>query len=165
MGPRGRVSVVDDLRTPTTWRQVVVAFLAGLFVAWFLLATARLLDWALPPLSWSVAVVLGLGALAVGGYAFWFRSQVRDPSQQIDHVQAVRTLAIAKATIRVGALAVGGYLLLGLVNVAKLDAPLPRQRATVAAVTVVVGILVAISGWFLERSCQVPPSDDSPGEP
>ncbi len=165
MGPRGRVAVVDDLRTPTTWRQVVVAFLAGIFVAWFLLATARLLDWALPPLSWSVAIVLGLSTLAVGGYALWFRSQVRDPSEQIDHVQAVRTLAIAKATIRVGALAVGGYLLLVLVSVPQLDAPLPKQRATVAAVTVLTGILVAISGWFLERSCQVPPSDDLPSEP
>ncbi len=155
--------MVDDLRTPTSWCQVAVAFLAGLFVAWFVLATAKLFDLALPPLPWSVAIVLGLFALVVGAYAFWFRSQVRDPSQLIDDRQAVRTLAIAKATIRVGALAVGGYLLIVFVNVVRLEAPLPRQRATVAAVTVLSGILVAISGWFLERSCQIPPSDDTPG--
>lgn len=76
---------------------------------------------------------------------------------------AARVAVLAKASAHVGAVLLGvyvGYLLV----LPGLDADLRRDRAIVAGLSALGGLLLASLGLLLERACRVPPpaDDDEP---
>jgi len=121
----------------------------------------------LPPLpSYTPATI----AVLAGAEAYWawaIRSRVQRRhagGRPMAAIWVARSLALAKASSLVGALAAGAYAgFLGFVS-ADLGAPQHTHDALVAGGGVAASALLVAAALVLERACRVPPRDDPPGE-
>lgn len=79
---------------------------------------------------------------------------------------AARSLALALAASRVGALVTGCYAGIAVVFLGMAALPAGRERLVTCAAAVVAGIALTASGLWLERILRVPPNAAEPaGEP
>lgn len=152
----------------TSRRELAVAAMAGGLGGWVLVTTLDLFDWQQPHLPWvGIAVLFFIAALvAVIAWTTHQRIQVR--KEHIEPERAVTFLVLGKAAALGGALVAAGYLVLGLMNVDRIAAEGPRERLLRALVAMVAGVIICVSGMFLERACKLPepPEDDeSPTDP
>jgi hypothetical protein len=147
---------------PTTWRLLVALAAVAAALGW---ATARLID-AFADRSISVPitmpVVMALLALATALWARGTRARLagRPGTRPMDPIVAARSAALAMAASRAGALVAGFYSGVLVELVPRFDIPGVRERGVVAIATVVMAVLLAAAGLWLERICRLP--DDRP---
>lgn len=122
-----------------------------------------------PSVPWLAAVTMTVLCLALLGWALIARTRLQpEPGKPRLHpLVAARTLALAMASSRVGAIAGGFYLGFLLASLHGLGAPAGRQRVLVSGAIVLASLgTIAIALW-IERMCQIPkpPAGTAPGEP
>jgi len=133
-------------------------------------ATARLVD-AFADRSLSVPitmpVVMALLALTTALWARGTRARLagRPGTKPMDPIVAARSAALAMAASRAGALVAGFYAGVLVDLVPRFDVPGVRERGVIAIATVVMAVLLALAGLWLERICRIPPSDDDGADP
>lgn len=144
---------------------VALAALVGV-VSWVLTGVVYN---SLPPLPAYAPVTLGVLAAAEAYWAWAIRSRVhRRGSPRVRPMAALwvaRSLALAKASSLVGALALGAYAgFLAYVG-EKIHAPEHSHDALVSGAGVGTALLLSVTALLLERACRVPPRDEPPDEP
>ena len=154
-----------DLR-PTGPRLLVALAALAAAVGW---AVARLVD-AFAERSLSVPitmpVVMALLALATALWARGTRARLahRPGTKPMEPIVAARTAALAMAASRAGAIVAGFYVGVAIELSGGWDVPGVRERVIIAAVTVVMAVLLAAAGLWLECICRLPdeppPADD-----
>ena len=143
---------------PTTWRLLVAIAAIAAALGW---ATARLVD-AFADRSLSVPitmpVVMALLALTTALWARGTRARLagRPGTKPMDPIVAARSAALAMAASRAGALVAGFYAGVLVDLVPRFDVPGVRERGVIAIATVVMAVLLALAGLWLERICRLP---------
>lgn len=157
-----------DLR-PTRPRLLVALAAISAALGW---ATARLVD-AFAERSLSVPitmpVVMALLALATALWARGTRARLagRPGTRPMDPIVAARSAALAMAASRAGAIVAGFYVGAAIALAPGWDVAGVRERVITALVTVVMAVLLAVAGLWLEHICRLPdeppPADDDDG--
>ncbi len=148
---------------PTTWRLLVGIAAVAAALGW---ATARLVD-AFADRSLSVPitmpVVMALLALTTALWARGTRARLagRPGTRPMDPIVAARSAALAMAASRAGALVAGFYAGVLVELVPRFEIPGVRERGVIAIATVVMAVLLALAGLWLERICRLP-DDQAP---
>lgn len=153
MAPRG----VLQLTSP---RDLAVGALAGGIGTWVLVTTIKLVTRRDPLLAWSGPLVLWFVAAIVVVTAVVARRRFRLDRAGVTSEQAVTFLVLGKAGALAGAVLAAGYAVFGLMYVQHVAAEGPRERVIRAGVAAVAGVVVMVSGLWLERGCRVPDADD-----
>ena len=85
----------------------------------------------------------------------------RDPAlrRPYDPVWAVGTAAAAQAVAYYGALTAGWHTGIGVDQVALLGARSTQEPLWQCVAQVLVGVVLAVVGWIVEKSCRLPPDD------
>ncbi|MEI6229872.1 MAG: DUF3180 domain-containing protein [Actinomycetes bacterium] len=116
------------------------------------------------PLSWSLPALVGILALSIWLWTRGLTSRLhgRPGTKPIDPLVVARSVAIAMATSRTGAL-VGGFVV-GVIAalLGGWDVPYVREQILAGAVTAVMSLLAVLAGLGLERACRVPPDSAAP---
>jgi hypothetical protein len=144
---------------PTRTSTLAIVAVACALAAWLLLHSAYQ---KLPPLPWT-----GVPALLVAAVAEAWTG--RDLKNRIDGKRGLkpaaplfvsRMVALAKASSLAGAaiagLAAGFVIYLS----GSLSAPVPRQDALTAAITLAAAVVLACAALYLEYCCRVPDRPD-----
>ncbi len=148
---------------PTTWKLLLAIAAIAAALGW---ATARLVD-AFADRSLSVPitmpVVMALLALTTALWARGTRARLagRPGTKPMDPIVAARSAALAMAASRAGALVAGFYAGVLVDLVPRFDVPGVRERGVIAIATVVMAVLLALAGLWLERICRLP-DDQAP---
>lgn len=149
----------------TTRRDLAVAALAGGIIAWMLVATVRLVTKSEPLLPWTGPAVLWFIALVVLVTAIVASRRFRHHREDVQPEQAVTFLVIGKTGALAGAIVGAGYLVFAAMYVGDVAIPGPRERVIRGGVAALAGVVTMLSGWWLERQCQVPGGrDDADGD-
>jgi len=150
---------------PTSWRDLLVVVAIGAALGFAVMRILGATDGAVPrpPLLALVTVVI-LGVAAVAS-SFVLRPRLqRVPGHRpIPPLVATRIVALAFATSRAGAAVAGfclGWLLAALASSEGLQTTFAKQRALLAGLTALAGLLLLVGGLLLERACRLPPIDD-----
>ena len=157
----------DDEHTlaPTRIRDLVaVAVVAGAL----LYVTARYYYGSFPSLPWLAGVMLYVVALVLVVVAVLVRSRVAagkvGPAPgQLHPINVARTLALARASALLGAIAVGGWLgvLVFLLGRRYLDVAVADTPAAIVGAT--GGLVLVAAALWLEHCCRTP--DDPTPDP
>lgn len=142
----------------TTFRQVLVAALAGALLAAFLLSIYDLFEAFPPVVPWTVPAILVVMAIAAWIYSRGLSKRVA--ARTVTGTEAVRALAIAKSAIMAGAILAGMHAVYVGRWLGQLDASQPAQRVLLGALTLVAAIAFTGSGHLLEKACVAPGGDD-----
>jgi hypothetical protein len=151
---------------PTRTGPLLLVALAVAVIGW-----AGLQGWSvrgreLPPLPWSVPLVMV--ALAVGVLAAGWpvrRWQRGDLGRRLDPLRAARVAVLAKAAQWCGALLSGWYAAQLLVVLPTLDVDPRRGLAVRAGAALLAAVAVWVVGWLVERWCRIDlSSGDLPGD-
>lgn len=146
----------------TTFRQVVVAALAGAVVAAFVLSIYDLLESFPPVVPWSVPAVLVVMSIAAWIYSRGLTGRVQ--ARTVSAVEAVRALVVAKSAIMTGAVLAGMHAVYIGRWLGQLNADQPLQRVILGSATLLAAILFTGAGHLLEKACVSPDDEDEPGE-
>ena len=146
--------------TTTPPRLLALAALFGALGGWLLVVTANAFDLVPPYVPWTAPAALALIAVLVGALAYGTHQRIQVRRERIEPQRAVAYLVLGKASALAGALVAGGYLTYGLMFLARIDADAPRERVVRAAVAVLGGIALGVTGLLLERACRVPHDDE-----
>lgn len=125
-------------------------------------AVARLVD-ALAnrnlQLPWSLPILMAILALSIWLWSRGTRARLsgRPGTKPIDPLVVARSVAIAMATSRTGALVAGFVLGVIAALLGGWDVPYVREQIASGAVTAVLSVLAVLAGLALERACRVPP--------
>jgi hypothetical protein len=148
---------------PTRVSTLLWVALAAVPVGWVVSRVIDAVSGTLPPVPWILplllvflAVLLFLGASAVRGWV-----QERRYDRRLDALRVARLLALSKAAAVFGALVVGAYLGVAVLALGSLSVPVGRNRAVLAALVVIAGVVVVVAALRLERACLVPPDEDA----
>jgi hypothetical protein len=150
---------------PTTWRLLVALAAIAAALGW---AANRLVD-AFAERSLSVPITMPVAmALLALTTALWARGtrarlSGKPGTRPMDPLVAARSAALAMAASRVGAIVAGFYAGVLVDLVPRFDVPGVRERGVVAIATVVMAVLLALAGLWLERICRLP-DDPAPSE-
>lgn len=138
---------------PTGPGALTAWLVAGLVGGWLLRRVGGWLDVAVPAVSWTQVLLLGLAAAVLGGTAWATRRTVLGARADLAPHQAVNRLVLARASALVGALLAGGYAghALSWVGAASQVADERAGRALLAASASVVVLVAAL---LLERACR-----------
>lgn len=121
-----------------------------------------------PSVPWLAAVTMTVLFLALLGWALVARNRIQPEAgkPRMHPLVAARTLALAMAASRVGALAAGFYFGFLIASLHGFAAPAGRQRVLVSAVIVLASAGTVVVALWLERMCQLPkpPAGASTGE-
>jgi Protein of unknown function (DUF3180) len=134
--------------------------MARLWPHWFLV------QMPVPPMNavtmWLLATTLLIWTLLARK-----RLQSEIPSNRMPPLVAARTVALAMAGSRVGALVLGFYVGLLVINLQLIRSPDVSQRILIIALVALAALLLTVTAMWLERLCQIkhPPSDGSSTEP
>lgn len=142
----------------TTFKQVLVAALAGALLAAVMLNLFDIFEGFPPVVPWSVPAVLVVMAVACLVYARGLRQRISDGERV--GVVAVRALVVAKSGIMTGAVLAGMHAVYVGRWVGELPAPTPTQRVILGSVTLVASLLLTAAGHVLEKACLVPDDED-----
>lgn len=145
---------------PTTASQVVVAALAGAAFTWLGLTTLRNAGGSLPLLGPAAWASVGLVALGVGVLAVRTHRTVQVRREPLEPQQGMTRLLLGKTSLLGGVLLAAVYATVVVMAVEGWPAPLAVDRVVHAAVASALSVAWAVAGWFLERACRIPPSDD-----
>ena len=147
---------------PTRLRDVAAAALVGVAAGWLLLGYLPRAGQSLPivgPGAWaSVALMAaGVAAVALGTRRALKTGAPVDPKAALGRVLVGKTSALAGSAL--GA----GYAVLALLAAQAWPVPLAQERVLHSVVAVLACAAWAGAGWWLERTCRVRESDDTPG--
>jgi hypothetical protein len=146
------------MRPTRTSTLAIVAVICAL-AAWLLLHSVYE---KLPPLPWTGVPALLVAAVAEAWTGRDLRARIagRRGLKPAAPLFVSRMVALAKASSVAGAaiagLAAGFIIYLS----GSLNAPIPRQDAVTAAVTLVAAVLLACAALYLEYCCRVPDAPD-----
>ena len=142
---------------------LVLLVAIGGAAAWFVelaLVSSGRAD-AVPPITLALALIVIAVAVVVAAIPVRRVAQ-RKPGARVDPITATRVVLLAKAASITGAIlsgaAIGILVFLLTRPVIGVGSTLPAVLATVAAVAVLVGGLIA------ENMCRIPPDDDDGAE-
>ena len=137
---------------------IAVGCLAYVVLSWIFRRSA-----ALPPVTWPAAIVpLGLAlCLVLAGRRV--RATVRGVAKKpIEALAAFRTLRLAQACALAGAATAGGYVAYAAMAWPDIDAASVRAAAITALVMAGSGVVLTLSGLWVESMCRIdPPRDES----
>jgi hypothetical protein len=133
-------------------------FLIGLTVAYFGASIYENITSRLINIYLNTALAILLLDLALFFWSLNFKKRLEPKSKlmPVPALVAARTVALAMAASRTGALVAGFYLGVSLFFIPYLDNPQISQRLTNSAISTLVSIWLLILGLRLERICQVP---------
>lgn len=116
-----------------------------------------------PPVSIGAPATLALIALALAYWTFGVRRRLAKApgTKPLPSAVAARTVALAFAASRTGALMAGGYAGAAAAFATRLDLPIARSRAVDSGLSVVASILLIVVALWLERVCRLPPPDQN----
>jgi len=137
---------------------VIIAVLCAV-LAWLLLHSVYE---KLPPLPWTGVPALLVAALAEAWTGRDLKARIagRRGLKPVAPLFVSRMVALAKASSLAGA-AIAGLAAGFVVYLSgSLNAPVPRQDAVTAAVTLAASVVLACAALYLEYCCRVP---DAPG--
>jgi Protein of unknown function (DUF3180) len=146
------------MRPTRTSTLAIVAVVCAL-LAWLLLKAVYT---KLPPLPWTGVPALLIAAVAEAWTGRDLRARIagRRGLKPAAPLFVSRMVALAKASALAGAaiagLAAGFIIYLS----GSLNAPIPRQDALTAAVTLAAAVLLACAALYLEYCCRVPNAPD-----
>ena len=144
---------------PTRASTLVIVAVVCALAAWLLL---RSIYEKLPPLPWTGVPALLVAAVAEAWTGRDLRARIagRRGLKPAAPLFVSRMVALAKAS-SLAAAAIAG-LAAGLVTYlsGSLNAPVPRQDALTAAVTMAAAVLLACAALYLEYCCRVPDAPD-----
>ncbi|CAB4344417.1 MAG: DUF3180 family protein [Actinobacteria bacterium] len=111
-----------------------------------------------PSVPWLAAYILVLMAITLLGWTLHVRARIHpEPGKpRMPALLAARTVALAMASSRVGAVVGGFYCGFLLVSLSDLDAPAGKQRAIVCGVATLAAVAITVIAMWLERICQIP---------
>jgi uncharacterized protein DUF3180 len=109
--------------------------------------TALVVSWVQPG-----ALLLLAAAVGVTAWQTWRAVHVR--GERLEPHRAVNRLVLGRAAALVGALVAGGYAGYAVSWVGS-EAELAGQRMLRSACAALCGVLIVVSGLFLERACRV----------
>ena len=91
-------------------------------------------------------------------WTFMVRANVKKVAHlnKLDPMVAARSAALALSSSRAGAIAVGFYAGVLVLNALTLDTAASRRCVLITSVTVVAALFVVIIGLWLERICRLP---------
>ena len=144
----------------TTRRQLVVAALTGVVVAYFVIATFEALDQTVPITPWTLAALLATLAGVGWYYARTLRRRIEENRAAVTNEEGVRALVFGKTMSVSGAFLAGAHVLYVLRYINRLQIPGPRERVIMGLLTIVGSAGFALAGLALERACVAPPADE-----
>lgn len=148
---------------PTTPLQVATAAAAGFAVAWLLLSTLQGQGRSLPVVGvpgWASVLLITVGIVWM---AVRTRRQVARRRDTLDAPTALNRVLLGKTSQLAGAGLGGAYAALVWLAVQAWPAPLAVERVLHGGAAVAACLVWAVSGWWLERACRIPPdSGDTP---
>ncbi|MFC7407067.1 DUF3180 domain-containing protein [Georgenia alba] len=144
----------------TSWQTLVlIAGVVGL-ATFFVLENIEARGGLGPPVPYLSAAgpaVLSVVLLRLGQGV---RRLVRQEPTSITPIGAARVVVLAKASALVGAALVGYFGAQILVALDNLSAPLPRQVALAAGLSLLACLALVVAAMVVERWCRVPPDDE-----
>lgn len=146
----------------TTFRQVLVAALAGALLGFLLTSLYDAFDGFPPVVPWSVPAVLVVMAVACWIYSRGLARRVAEGTAP--GIEAVRALVVAKSAIMTGAVLAGMHAVYVGRWIPQVQAANPAERVLLGSVTLVAAIAFTGAGHLLEKACVVP-DDDSDDDP
>ena len=148
----------------TTPSQIMVSVLSGAVIGYLLLVAFDVLN-AIPPLvPWSVPIVLVAISIPVLWYARTLISRLE--RSMVPPEEGVRAVILGKSMLMTGCVLAGGHLVYVLRWIAQTDAPGPKSRVILGAVTIAAAVGFALVGAYLEKACVVDGEDsDGSGQP
>ncbi|MCW7945495.1 integral membrane protein [Streptomyces hygroscopicus] len=151
-------------------RELRIRTLAAVFVVAGLLSWAGARLWnsvgTLPRVPLAAPIVLALIAVVLLATAFSLRARLkaqrerRPGAKGVDPLMAARAVVFGQASALVAALVAGMYGGTGVFLLESLDIPSHRDQAIYAGFSVLAGIAVIATAFFLERVCKLPEDDD-----
>jgi len=144
---------------PTRASTLAIVAVVCALVAWLLLKSVYE---KLPPLPWTGVPALLVAAVAEAWTGRDLRARISGQRglKPVAPLFVSRMVALAKASALAGAaiagLAAGFVIYLS----GSLSAPVPRQDAVTAAVTLGAAVLLACAALYLEYCCRVPTAPD-----
>lgn len=153
----------------TSWTSVGLAAVVGAGAGWGLFAALETFGVALPQLPLAATGTIVIVAAVIGRQAYVTHRTIHRRGKLIPARTAVALLALGKTVLLSGAALAGAYAAIAAHALPRIDAAFPRERAVSAVFAVVASAGLAITGYLLERACQIPnpPPDDqsaTPGE-
>ena len=151
---------------PTRASTLAIVAVVCAVVAWLLLHSVYE---KLPPLPWTGVPALLVAALAEAWTGRDLKARIAGGRglKPAAPLFVSRMVALAKASSLAGA-AIAGLAAGFVVYLSgSLNAPVPRQDAVTAAITLVSAVLLACAALYLEYCCRVPdaPDHDQTGNP
>lgn len=168
MEPNRPDGAPDDERRmgPIGWRVPLGTALAAAALAYLVVAQVY---GSIPPLPWTAMPTLLLLAAGEVIAAVHTRRRIRRAPGTVpmEPLSAARLVALARASILVGALAAGIFAGSALYLGQRLTAPLPQQDFWMSAGTLAAALVLTGAGYLLEWACRVPDDGESapPGGP
>jgi Protein of unknown function (DUF3180) len=148
----------------TRWQTLVAVAAVVTVLGWVVLRLLEQQGVTLPPVPWSVVLVLLVISAVVLRMGWAVRQFLRGKRPDLDPIRAARTAVLAKASCYTGASLFGWYLAQVLIVIGDLDIEARRERAVAAAVAALGAALLAGVGLLVEHMCQVPPPEDEEAE-
>jgi hypothetical protein len=118
-----------------------------------------------PRLGWVASLTLLAGAVVVGLFAWSTWQTLHRRHERMSSEHGIRMLALAKASVIVGALVGGLYGGYALAFYESLDATLGRERFVRALAAAVASLLLMVAALLLERACRLPDDDEDASTP
>jgi len=142
------------MRPTRTSTLAIVAVVCAL-TAWLLLHSVYE---KLPPLPWTGVPALLVAALAEAWTGRDLKARIagRRGLKPAAPLFVSRMVALAKAGAAIAGLAAGFVIYLS----GSLNAPVPRQDAVTAAITLAAAVVLACAALYLEYCCRVPDAPD-----
>ncbi|WP_051208766.1 DUF3180 family protein [Propionicicella superfundia] len=150
---------------PTPPTVVAVAAMLGALASYMFFGTVENLGQSAPRVTAVSWLALAAVAAATAVLAWVTHQQVQRRRERIEPGRAVARLVLGKTALLAGAAFAGGYLTIVALYVPRIAAPLPLERVVNGGIAALCAVVLAVAGWFLERSCVDPRSKDSGDAP
>ncbi len=157
--PPGEGPQPDDRRLrPTGPATVGASVIVGLVAGWLLHPVTD--RFGTPPVvTWGQPLALALVAVLLLATARGTHRTLQVHRERLEPHQAVNRLALARASVVVGALVAGGYFGYA-VSWLGLRAELADERMVRSALAGLAGVAIVVGAVLLERACRVPSGED-----
>lgn len=113
-----------------------------------------------PTVGWGPGLALALGAAVLGVLARSTHVALKRDKRTMYAARGMRLLALAKASVVVGAFFAGAYGGYALAFVDAFNTPFGRDRVIHSLFAAVMAIAFTIAALFLERALQIPDDED-----
>lgn len=144
------------------WPRLLAIAAAVAVVGWLLLRMWEMRGFVVPTVPWLVVLVMLAIAATVLSLGWSVRQFQRGKRPGLDPLRAARTAVLAKAACYTGTILTGWYGAQVLLVIGELDIAARRDKAVMAAIAVVAAVVLAVSGYVVERFCRIPPAGDGP---